>query len=59
VETEEWSRYVNAMYEHRELCTKCGKVTANEVIQHAAGTEFVCKVCGTQTDFLHNEEETQ
>lgn len=47
----------NEVPECKELCLKCGKVTPNEVIQHAAGTEFVCKVCGTQTDFLHAEEQ--
>ena len=42
--------------ELHEFCWKCDKMRPVRSVKHASGTEFVCKSCGWQTDFLHNED---
>lgn len=42
---------------NEELCPKCGRVTPSKVVHHGSGVEFLCSVCGTQTDFLIAEDE--
>ena len=42
-----------------DYCTRCRSVMPSHRVRHAGGTEFVCAVCGAQTDFLHDEEEEE
>lgn len=38
-----------------EFCMRCNAMRGVAVHHHVHGTEWVCKTCGFQTDFMHNE----
>lgn len=40
----------------KELCMRCGEETPCRVVHHPSGTEWVCDVCGSQVDFMINDE---
>lgn len=40
-----------------DFCYRCSKTTGSRAIRGAVGTEIVCAECGTQIDFLHDEED--
>lgn len=40
-----------------DYCSHCGKVTESKMIGRATGVMFVCAVCGSQVDYLYDEED--
>ncbi len=40
-----------------DYCCHCGEMMPVDVIRDCSGVAFICKVCGSSTDYVFNEDD--
>jgi hypothetical protein len=40
-----------------DFCCHCGDMVPVDVVRDCDGTGFVCKVCGSSTDYVFNDDD--